>query len=153
MRALLQAGLLDELALGVVPIVVGSGMRLFGESSQQVPVELVQSRALSTGVLALTTGQQDEFLISRRSQLRPEPWKEHTMSTTIAASELESTDHPMADPRRWQALAVLGLIRSPAASSREQAKRSHLGRTRRTGRHDRRGHLRDPHRRGLVARH
>jgi dihydrofolate reductase len=53
-RSLLRAGLLDELALGVVPIVVGSGMRLFDEITDQVPLELVESRTLSTGVLALT---------------------------------------------------------------------------------------------------
>ena len=53
-RSLLRAGLLDELSLAVVPIVVGSGTRLFEELGEQVPLELVDSRALSTGVLALT---------------------------------------------------------------------------------------------------
>jgi len=53
-RSLLNDGLLDELALGIVPIVVGSGMRLFEEISEQVSFELVESRGLSTGVLALT---------------------------------------------------------------------------------------------------
>jgi len=34
--------------------VVGSGMRLFEEMAKQVPLELADSRALSSGVLALT---------------------------------------------------------------------------------------------------
>jgi dihydrofolate reductase len=35
-RSLLAAGLLDELSLAVVPIVVGSGMRLFDETDQHL---------------------------------------------------------------------------------------------------------------------
>lgn len=53
-RSLLAAGLLDELSVGVVPIVVGSGMRLFDGIGAQIALDLVQSRALSSGVLALT---------------------------------------------------------------------------------------------------
>jgi hypothetical protein len=46
-------GLLDELNLGVAPIVVGSGMRLFEEVTEHVPLALVESRALGTGRLAV----------------------------------------------------------------------------------------------------
>jgi len=53
-RSLLRDGLLDELSLAICPIVVGSGMRLFEEMAKQVPLELADSRALSSGVLALT---------------------------------------------------------------------------------------------------
>jgi len=52
--ALLRAGLLDELSLMVHPVVLGSGMRLFEEITEQVSIELVESRTLSTGVLAVT---------------------------------------------------------------------------------------------------
>jgi dihydrofolate reductase len=52
-RSLLRDGLLDELAMMVCPIVVGSGMRLFDEMTHQVPLELVESRAYSTGVLGV----------------------------------------------------------------------------------------------------
>ena len=52
-RSLLREGLLDELNLGVAPIVVGSGMRLFDEITERVPLELVESRALGTGLLAV----------------------------------------------------------------------------------------------------
>jgi hypothetical protein len=36
-----------------VPIVVGSGMRLFDDVTDQVALELVESRALSTGMLSV----------------------------------------------------------------------------------------------------
>ena len=52
-RSLLRDGLLDELSLAIAPIVVGSGMRLFDEITDQVRFTLVESRALSTGVLAV----------------------------------------------------------------------------------------------------
>jgi dihydrofolate reductase len=52
-RSLLRDGLLDELALMVHPIVLGSGMRLFDEMTHQVRLKLVESRTLSTGVLSV----------------------------------------------------------------------------------------------------
>jgi dihydrofolate reductase len=52
--SLLRAGLLDEINLGVAPIVVGSGMRLFDEITEHVALKLVESRALSTGLLAVS---------------------------------------------------------------------------------------------------
>jgi dihydrofolate reductase len=53
-RSLLQAGLLDELRLLLHPIVVGKGARLFDGTGDQIPLELVESQTLSTGVLNLT---------------------------------------------------------------------------------------------------
>ena len=49
-RWLLANGLLDELALLVHPIAVGSGQRLFQDTAT-VPLELLESRTLSTGVM------------------------------------------------------------------------------------------------------
>lgn len=49
-RWLLAQGLLDELALLVHPIAVGSGQRLF-DGTGTVPLELLESRALASGVL------------------------------------------------------------------------------------------------------
>jgi dihydrofolate reductase len=53
-RSLLEQGLLDELTLLVHPIVVGKGKRLFDRDMAQVPLKLVSSKTLSTGVLSLT---------------------------------------------------------------------------------------------------
>ncbi|WP_327090230.1 dihydrofolate reductase family protein [Nonomuraea sp. NBC_01738] len=53
-RALLAAGLLDELRLLVHPIVVGDGQRLFPDGMGQVPLALTRSAAFATGVLDLT---------------------------------------------------------------------------------------------------
>lgn len=51
-RWLLTNGLLDELALLVHPIVVGSGQRLFEDATTH-PLELLSSATLDTGVLHL----------------------------------------------------------------------------------------------------
>jgi dihydrofolate reductase len=53
-RSLLRDGLLDELRLLVHPIVVGRGERLFADGEPQRPLELVDSKTFSTGVVSLT---------------------------------------------------------------------------------------------------
>ena len=53
-RALLQAGLLDELRLLVHPLVVGTGMRLFPEGTPPTPLALTRSTTFTGGVLDLT---------------------------------------------------------------------------------------------------
>ena len=51
---LLRWNLLDELGLMVCPVLVGRGARLFDDDGDQVPLSLVGSKTLSTGVLNLT---------------------------------------------------------------------------------------------------
>ena len=53
-RSLIQNGLLDELRLNICPVVVGSGMRLFDEITNQVHLHLVDSKTYSNGVVGLT---------------------------------------------------------------------------------------------------
>ena len=53
-RSLLRYGLLDELKLMVHPILVGGGKCLFDEEAETKPLELVNSKTFSTGVLYLT---------------------------------------------------------------------------------------------------
>jgi dihydrofolate reductase len=50
-RSLPRLGLLDELTINLCPIVLGSGLRLFDDSTGAVRVELVESRTYGTGVL------------------------------------------------------------------------------------------------------
>ncbi|MFG3440705.1 dihydrofolate reductase family protein [Nonomuraea sp. NPDC047897] len=50
-RTLLRAGLIDELRLMVHPIVLGTGTRLFDESTGRLPLKLVESTTFTTGVL------------------------------------------------------------------------------------------------------
>jgi dihydrofolate reductase len=50
-RQLLSAGLLDELALLVHPVVVRKGMRLFDEGENPIPLKLISCESLTTGVL------------------------------------------------------------------------------------------------------
>lgn len=55
-RQLVAAGLLDELHLLVHPIVVRKGIRLFDEGENPIPLTLVSSQTLKTGVLDLVYG-------------------------------------------------------------------------------------------------
>jgi dihydrofolate reductase len=52
--SLLSLGLLDQLNLNICPLVVGTGLRLFDAISTEVSLRLVQSIALSNGVLGVT---------------------------------------------------------------------------------------------------
>lgn len=59
-RSLVHHGLLDELRLLVHPIVVGGGMkRLFPADDEQIPLKLLESSTLSSGVVYLTYGPAD----------------------------------------------------------------------------------------------
>jgi dihydrofolate reductase len=53
-RSLLELGVVDELRLLVHPLVVGTGAKLFPDGTPSVSLELVDSKAFSTGVLDLT---------------------------------------------------------------------------------------------------
>jgi len=53
-RALLEAGLVDELRLMVFPVVLGSGKRLFGETSDKHSLKLSGSQFVGAGVAILT---------------------------------------------------------------------------------------------------
>jgi dihydrofolate reductase len=55
-QSLLELDLVDELRLMVFPVVLGKGKRLFGETSQQKQLALVDSKALDDGVFIVTYG-------------------------------------------------------------------------------------------------
>jgi dihydrofolate reductase len=52
-RTLVDNDLVDELRLMVFPVVLGSGKRLFGETSDKKPLRLVDSRTVGDGVSIL----------------------------------------------------------------------------------------------------
>ena len=53
-QALLEHDLVDELRLMVFPVVLGTGKRLFGETSNKKPLRLVDSKVVGDGVAILT---------------------------------------------------------------------------------------------------
>ncbi len=53
-QSLIELDLIDEMRLMVFPVVLGKGTRLFGETSERKPLELVDSRGLENGVFLLT---------------------------------------------------------------------------------------------------
>ena len=52
-QALIEHDLVDELRLMVFPVVLGSGKRLFGETSDKKPLRLVDSKMVGDGVAIL----------------------------------------------------------------------------------------------------
>lgn len=57
-RALIGEGLIDEYRLMLNPVVLGEGMPLYPDSGARQQLELVESKALSNGVVALTYVKQ-----------------------------------------------------------------------------------------------
>lgn len=53
-RWLLENELVDEINLIIFPVIVGDGLRLFPRQGKDFALELVETRAFPTGVLALT---------------------------------------------------------------------------------------------------
>jgi len=49
-QTLIERDLVDELRLMVFPVVLGSGKRLFGETSEKKPLRLVDSKVVGDGV-------------------------------------------------------------------------------------------------------
>jgi dihydrofolate reductase len=52
-QSLLEHDLVDELRLMVFPLVLGSGKRLFGETTDKKPLRLVESKVVGEGVTIL----------------------------------------------------------------------------------------------------
>jgi dihydrofolate reductase len=52
-QTLLDHDLVDELRLMVFPVVLGTGKRLFGETSDKKPLQLVESKTVGDGVTIL----------------------------------------------------------------------------------------------------
>jgi len=68
-RSLLQEGLLDELNLGICPVVLGKGLQLFDDITKQINLEITRSKVFDNGLISVTyhptaegkQGQQLDF--------------------------------------------------------------------------------------------
>jgi len=50
----LAARLIDELTVSIIPVLLGEGIRLFGETQGDLPLELVSSKSFESGLTQLT---------------------------------------------------------------------------------------------------
>ncbi|HEV3313076.1 MAG TPA: dihydrofolate reductase family protein [Chloroflexota bacterium] len=53
-QTLIEHGLVDEFRLVIFPVVLGAGMRLFGESSDKTPLRLVRTQTIGEGLSLLS---------------------------------------------------------------------------------------------------
>ncbi len=65
-RTLIEHDLVDELRLVVFPVVLGAGERLFGETSDEKPMHLVDTKTIGDGLVLLSY----EFVRSDSRRLR-----------------------------------------------------------------------------------
>jgi dihydrofolate reductase len=63
-RALFDEGVIDEVGLNIHPILLGSGVPMFGQSEQRVELELLESRALEGGCMLVTYGSKQQATTS-----------------------------------------------------------------------------------------
>ena len=53
-RAFIEQGLLDELFLGIHPIILGPGKPMFEDLKQRMPLELMESKVYNTGMISVS---------------------------------------------------------------------------------------------------
>ncbi len=70
---LLKSDLLDEFIISIVPILVGSGTRLFQEGRPEQQLELVDSKSFDTGLTQLHYIRKRSYEMTEPDKQKPEP--------------------------------------------------------------------------------
>lgn len=58
-RSFLKAGLVQTMKIGLIPILIGDGIRIFGDNGRDIDLELVSSKAHASGTVELNYRVQD----------------------------------------------------------------------------------------------
>jgi class 3 adenylate cyclase/dihydrofolate reductase len=85
LNSLIRTDIVDEYRLMVFPVVLGSGKRLFRDASETTHLQLVDSRALSSGVVLLTYQRSDESPSSK--YVESFAWTREQMQSFQAAQD------------------------------------------------------------------
>ncbi|WP_228850205.1 dihydrofolate reductase family protein [Halocynthiibacter styelae] len=52
-RSFLKAGFVQDMKIGMIPILIGAGIRIFGDNERDIDLELVSSKAMKSGSVEL----------------------------------------------------------------------------------------------------
>lgn len=52
-QSFLKAGFVQDMKIGLIPILIGSGIRIFGENGRDIDLELVSTRGMKSGSVEL----------------------------------------------------------------------------------------------------
>lgn len=52
-RSFLKAGFVQDMKIGLIPVLIGAGIRIFGDNGRDIDLELVSSKGMTSGAVEL----------------------------------------------------------------------------------------------------